>query len=77
MHPGGWQQQPQQQPGGFGGAPAGGAGDGMAPCQAAVLQIVSDPNAGDQGVHVNEVTWGGGFQGRTAEGRVWVGAGHT
>jgi len=28
----------------------------MEPCAAAVLAIVSDPNAGDQGVHVNDVS---------------------
>lgn len=31
---------------------------GMDPCPAAILQIVSDPNAGDQGVHINDVSAG-------------------
>lgn len=52
---GGWQQhQPQQQQqGGLGGAPA--HVGGMDPCAAAVLGVVSDPNAGDLGIHVNDI----------------------
>lgn len=47
----GW---PQQQP--LGGAPAAAAAaPGMDPCQAAVLRIISDPSAGEGGVHVNDV----------------------
>ncbi|GBF88306.1 replication factor A2 [Raphidocelis subcapitata] len=61
---GGWQQhmQPppqQQQPGGYGGAPPaapmGGPG-GMDACQAAVMQVLSDPSCGEGGLHVNDIS---------------------
>ncbi|GBF88362.1 replication factor A2 [Raphidocelis subcapitata] len=50
---GGWPQQ--QQFGAAAGAPAAAAPPGMEPCQAAVLKIISDPTAGEGGVHVNDV----------------------
>jgi hypothetical protein len=50
-----WQQQPPQQQGGFGAPPPAAAAGGADPCATAVLQFVSNPNVGDQGVHVNEI----------------------
>ncbi|KAI8475211.1 MAG: hypothetical protein J3K34DRAFT_517464 [Monoraphidium minutum] len=58
---GGWQAPPQQPAaaappqGGYGGGGGGGGPGGLDPCAGAVHQIISDPGAGEQGVHVNDI----------------------